>query len=153
VPPVKLKLIEFASDREPGVTAIAVDPVDVIFTTGVPLTVRFVAIVVNHGPGLPVPVPEQFISPVPKAIERILVLLELNFPVVQSKSLRSSVPRVRKVDLVTPVTKLLFISCIPPPGASIVIELSNVFPAESKVFIDLFEKVIVVVPEGVIAEL
>ncbi len=94
VPPVKLKLILFASDTAPGVTVIAVDPVEVTLTTLVPVVVNPVTLSVLHT----VPVPEQLMFPVPKAIVRVFALFEINAVVVNVRLLRSNVPRVSVAD-------------------------------------------------------
>lgn len=107
---VKLKLIELASDRDPGDTVVAVAVLLDTFTTGVPVMDRLVVVAVVHT----VPVPLTVILPVPKAITRAVAPLLLNNPVVNVNPLRLSVPAVRVVVLVLAVVKALS-SCHEPP--------------------------------------
>jgi hypothetical protein len=62
----------------------------------VPVNVKFVAINISSS-SLAAPVPVSVIEPdVPNAIERVLVLSELNAPVVKVKLFRSNVPAVNR---------------------------------------------------------
>lgn len=92
VPAVKLKLTEFASDKGPVLTVMAPAVEFVTFTTGVPVTVKLVAVAVVQA----VPdVRTAVIFPVPKAIVLALVPEELTPATVRVLVPNDSVPEVK----------------------------------------------------------
>lgn len=90
----------------PVLTVIANEPVDVTFTTCVPVVVKLVEVVVVQT----VLKPEQVILPVPNAIVLVLLLLELNNPVLNVRLFRFNVPRVSVVVRAVSTVKLFVTS-------------------------------------------
>jgi hypothetical protein len=98
VPVVKLKLIEFVSDKAPVVTVVAVPVGFETLTTGVPVTVKLVMFSVIQT--MPVPVVVMF--PVPKDRVRAVDPELEKLPVVRVLPFKARVPDIRVVALVDP---------------------------------------------------
>ena len=117
------------------VVDIAADILDV------PVNVKPVAVAISRTVA-PAVVVVVTIDPVlPNAMERVLLLVDENTPVVSVRLFRSNVPRVNVVVSVEPNVRLFVRSWIPPPGASIVTGWVNVFPPELSVLVALLENV------------
>jgi hypothetical protein len=101
-PAVKLKDIELAKERLPGDTVFAVAVAFVMFTTGVPVIVKLVMVVVDQT----VPVPLQEIFPVPNAIVLAFEALDENKPVVNVFPFKLRIPLDKVVIKVCPTVKL-----------------------------------------------
>ena len=145
VPAVKLKLIELASVGEPGDTVMALEVLFVTLTTGVPVTVKFVAVATFHTMFVLVLVTDMLLEP--KARVRALLLLLLNKPVDKVNPLKSSVPAVSVVVRVGPTVRLSSRRNVPPKPLNVTGK-SKVLPFEVIVravaFVDANVSVLVV---------
>jgi len=146
VPPVKLKLIAFASVGVPGSTVTEEAVLFVTVTFDVPVTVRLVAVDVSNT----VPVAVTLSDPLPKAIVRIFALLLSNAGQVKENETRFKVPRVN-VNVLFDIVNAAANRNV-PPNVSIVIGNGIVFPAEFIDWIPLPENVCVRVPDTVTPE-
>jgi hypothetical protein len=145
VPSVKLKDMDCDSDNKPGVTVDAVEPVRLIFTTGVPVMVNPTTLAVDQS--VPPAEPARIKLPVPKAMVLVLELLELKTPglvMVAVCPFRSSVPVVK----VTPEKNAASCNAHDPVALLKVVVPPRLLPLDVIVAADVDRKVTELLPKN-----
>jgi len=122
-----------APAASPNLNVLVVDIAADMFD--VPVNVKFVAVAIDRTVDPAVVVVVTIEPVVPNAIERVLVLDELNTPVLNVRLFRSNVPCDRDVVSVKPNVRLFVTSWIPPPKQIMDIGCVNDLPPEFNVFV------------------